>query len=65
MTNMTEYIPCSRFKLVVYSLKSREVVIYKEKKFSYEITWSAVHIKSEICKVLSVYKLHGSLSDSL
>lgn len=31
-TNMTEHIPCSRFKLVVYSFKSGEFVIYKRKK---------------------------------
>lgn len=39
-TTTYEYIPCSRFKLVVYSLRSGEFVIYKEKKKSLVIVRS-------------------------
>lgn len=55
--NVTEYIPRSRFKLVVYSFKSREFVIYKGKSWIMrsQATWSVVHIKSEIRNMFSQY----------
>lgn len=55
--NVTEYIPRSRFKLVVYSFKSWEFVIYKGKSLIMrsQATWSVVHIKSEIRNMFSQY----------